>query len=418
MREVSVAGVAAWPGIFPAVSRLVPATLVAALCVACGQADGRAGGLSVDTLDDGRVVVANADPAGTVPLRFVEEFRVGSVEGSEADAFGNVSALAASQHGVVYVGDHTTGDVRAFTHDGDFLRLMAGRGDGPDEVPASGFPMGLLWQAPNRLWIGASPRLISVDSMGHSGVSRRDLLGASAWQGRGDTLGGIYMVRHQLDPSSLWTNEVIEKLKVSAEGAVSPLGRVRLGTQRMMVRRVVNYPNGARGTILDDPPMASRVTWDADPSGDVWLARTDSYRLHRVTMDGDTVRTVELARTPTPLSGGERDSILQEWPNLGAAELPEHKPLIRDLRVGRNGWLWVRLRASTPAADAWDVFDRCGRHLGSATPPVPLDVNPWLPAAGATILAVTKDALDIEYVVRLRLERPDGTPVTPAECTF
>lgn len=417
MQEGSLADVTGGAAVFRAAFRLVPAPLIAVLSVACGQVGGRDSGVRVDTLDAERVVVANPDPTGTVALRFVEEFRVGSVEGFRGDAFGNVSSLAVSQPGVVYVGDHVTGEVRAFSRNGDFLRLIAERGDGPGEVPASSFPLALLWQEPNRLWIGASPTLISVDTLGRPGISHRNLLGTRAWVGRGDTLSRIYIVRDQFDPSSLSRSGVIEKLDVSPDGAISPLGRLSLGTEQMMVRRVVNR-GGLRGTILDTRPMAGHMTWDADPSGDVWLARTDSYRLHRITMDGDTVRTVELARTPTPLSEGEGDSILQAWPRLRAAELPEHKPLIRDLRVGRNGWLWVRLRGATPAADVWDVFDRCGRHLGSATPPVPLDVNPWLPAGGSTILAVTKDALDIEYVVRLRLESPDGTAVAAAECTF
>ena len=78
----------------------------------------------------------------------------------------------------------------------------------------------------------------------------------------------------------------------------------------------------------------------------------------------------------------------------------------------------MRRRASAPSEDSWDVFDRCGRYLGSATPPVPLDVSPWLPVGASGILGVTRGAFDVEYVVHLRLERNDGQPVTSGDCTF
>lgn len=386
---------------------------------ACGQTDGGAG-VAVETLETGRVVVRHPDPGSATTLRLVEVLSIGTIEGTGLDVFGNVGSLAVGRNGVVYVGDRIAAEVRAFTPDGEFLRVMARRGSGPGEIPPSVFPLNLLWQEPNRLWIGAPPTLMSLDSLGHVGEARYALGGIFVWTGRADTLDGIYSTLRSplgMDPSTETLRISVRKLRVLGDSLVSPAGELFIGFEENRVERTVTR-GGATGHIMGSLPMRSETVWDVDPSGDIWLAQTGSYRLHRVTLAGDTIRTVELARAPEPLSASERDSIARNTTAFSAAELPTHKPLIRHLRVGRNGWLWVRRRASAPSEDSWDVFDRCGRYLGSATPPVPLDVSPWLPVGASGILGVTRGAFDVEYVVHLRLERNDGQPVTSGDCTF
>ena len=78
--------------------------------------------------------------------------------------------------------------------------------------------------------------------------------------------------------------------------------------------------------------------------------------------------------------------------------------------------VWVRLWSSNPNDDAWDIFDPCGRHLGVATPDLPLDAVPWLPDRGGRLLAVTRNAFDVETVVRLRAETESGAPVLTSGC--
>ena len=143
------------------------ALLFSALCVACGQTAPPAGGVMVDTLATGRIVVLNPDPHGADPLRFVEETRIGAAEGAGPDVLGNVGTLAVGADGVIYVGDYTVGDVRAFAPSGEFLRIMIRAGPGPSEIPRSAFPFQLLSEGPNRLWVGAVPTLVFLDSRQH-----------------------------------------------------------------------------------------------------------------------------------------------------------------------------------------------------------------------------------------------------------
>ncbi len=390
--------------------------LVVAGFVACAG-DGGRGGVLPDTLPTGRVIVSNPDPGGALPLRLVEELRIGSIVSTGPDVFGNVGSLAIDQAGSVYVGDYAAGEVRSFGADGTFLRVVTRRGPGPGQIPASVFPFNLLWQEPHRLWIGATPTLFFVDSLGNGGDVAHRLPGNAAWTPHADTLGGIYGRRLDLverESSRLVHESWVERLAVSEDGTVSAAGRLLLGRVEYRVGQTVSR-GGARGNVMQTRPMHVETPWTVDPGGEIWRVGAPDYALHRVTLGGDTVRTVKLPRVPVPLTGRERADLAESSP-FSAAELPAHKPLIRDIKAGPDGWLWVRLWSPNPNDDAWDIFDPCGRHLGVATPDLPLDAVPWLPYRGGRLLAVTRDAFDVEIVVRLRAETDSGAPVLTSGC--
>ena len=390
--------------------------LVPAGFVACAGAGGQ-GGLLSDTLSTGRVVVSNPDPGGAAPLRLVEELRIGSIASTGPDAFGNVGSLAIDQTGSIYVGDYAAEEVRSFGVDGTFLRVVTRRGPGPGEIPASVFPFNLLWQEPKRLWIGATPTLFFLDSLGNAGNVVHRLPSNAPWTPHADTLEGIYGRRLDLvemEPSRLVFESWVERLAVSEDGAISVAGRLLLGRIEHRVGQTITR-GGARGNLMQTRPMQGETPWTVDPAGEIWLAEAPYYALHRVTIGGDTVRTVKLSRVPAPLTRRERADLAASSP-FSAEELPAHKPLIRDIKAGPDGWLWVRLWSSNPRDDSWDIFDPCGRHLGQLTPHVPLDARPWLPDRGARLLAVTRDAFDVETVVRFRAETDSGAPVVASDC--
>jgi hypothetical protein len=124
-----------------------------------------------------------------------------------------------------------------------------------------------------------------------------------------------------------------------------------------------------------------------------------------------------LERARQRLEGAERDSVAATVEGVYSIdELPEYRPVMSDLYVDVDGWLWVRRRGVASATDAWDVFDNCERFVGWATSPLRLTRQPVIPLGSARLLAIAQDALDVEYIVRLQLVRPDGTPVATQTC--
>ena len=366
---------------------------------------------SVYTLETGRVLVANPAPPETASLRLVEELRLGAAEGAGQDVFGDLGSLAVDGEGTIFVADFAAGEIKAFSSDGELRGLTLRKGQGPGEIRFYLRRVDLLWQEPDRLWIGDPPHVRLMDLSGDVREIRYDL-GLSALRARADTSGFVF--REAADLTNDRRVRWIEALRLTPTDSLSVEATIPLETVRMKVR--LHRIGNSELREMQDAPLRSGVIWDVDPAGDLWLAHAGTYRIHRVTLRGDTVRTVELPLRPEPLRGAARERAAENsaW---SPEELPAHKPLIADLRVDREGWLWVRRTASGSDLPLVDVFDKCGRHLGSA-PANLADRQPWLALGTARLLGVVRDELDVEYVVRLRLVRDDGAPVASAPCTF
>jgi hypothetical protein len=163
----------------------------------------------------------------------------------------------------------------------------------------------------------------------------------------------------------------------------------------------------------------SRQVVRFDPRGDIWFGLTGHYRITQRTWEGDTVRVIERAYTPAPLSGEERDSIAQEidrWPanyppTYTRKEIPETKPAWDRMYIGDEGNLIVQPRATLEdEGRLFDVFDVEGRFLGRVRSPVRFVTMPALPLfTGDRIYGVTTDSIGAEQVVRMRIVKDRAT---------
>lgn len=368
--------------------------------------------IRVDTLETGRVFVANPVPSDVARLSLVEELRLGLAVGEDPYVFGNVGSLAARGDGSIIVADFISKEIREFSPDGVFRRVVLRQGRGPNELQFRLNGVDLLWQPPGRLWIGDPPRLMFLDPSGNLRRTSFDL-GSTRWPARSDTFGVIYR-------EALRLNENMQHRWIEAYRLLGgdTLGQVReeLPLETVELRARVYRRGRSEVHWMFDRPLRSEVIWDVDPSGDLWLLRSGTYDIHRVRLNGDTVRTIRVPVEPRLLEDRELDRAAQNTP-FSPEELPVHQPLIVDFRVDREGWIWVRRTNTDSATPLVDVFDDCGRHVGSALSEL-ADHEPWLAMGSRRILGVVRDELDVEYVIRLRLERNNGAPVVAAPCVF
>ncbi|MYA33338.1 MAG: hypothetical protein F4164_05505 [Gemmatimonadales bacterium] len=168
-------------------------------------------------------------------------------------------------------------------------------------------------------------------------------------------------------------------------------------------RRVETYSRTAGNlTEISPVPHSPAVTLDVAADGDVWLANQAVFDLHRVTYRGDTTKTIRLRRPPAPLVGHDRQQIAAAT-GVPPDRLPDHKLSLRSIHSGANGWIWVA--TETGAVREWDVFDEYGVYIGKIASPVLLDTKPPPVFGEETVIGVSRDALDLQYVVRLRIIR-------------
>jgi hypothetical protein len=91
---------------------------------------------------------------------------------------------------------------------------------------------------------------------------------------------------------------------------------------------------------------------------------------------------------------------------VDASLIPTQKPVFSGLSTDPDGHLWVRLLTHDDTTSAtFDVFDADGRYQGAVRSPVALATWEQPVITRDAMYVVARDALDIPYVVRLRIRR-------------
>ncbi|WP_419160930.1 hypothetical protein [Candidatus Palauibacter sp.] len=391
--------------------------------------------VTVDTLAGGRIVVTNpsrTQGGGSVGWRLVEDLRLGRVEGSGPDIFAEIRDIAVGENGLIYVLDVGWKEVRVFSREGRYLRRMARAGGGPGEKRyGSRIDQDVVWQAPNRLWVGDGRQQLSLDSLGNE-LHRSDRR-AGFWPGNvpiwgrvidADTLGFVYkevtLVDYRTPDRDYLRHTYAVRHSVSGDHELLAGDTLLIETRFVtMGPPESSTTEDGRGELIMSWPsfMApQQFVWGFGSVGTLWVAHRSAYRFHEVTFDRDTVRTVALG-DPAPVAndaGGESG----------------FEPIIAALDVSPEGWLWVRRESAGPEAGAtWDLFDNCGRYRGEVGTPVRLGaiehprglLGPRVPleiAADGVVLGIVSDALGVDSVIRLRLQSAAGTRVARETCLF
>lgn len=374
------------------------------------------------TPDGGRTLVTNPGTGPGEPgiyWRLVEEFKLGDIMGDGPDIFGDISDIAADRDGRVYVLDVGSREARVFDGTGRYLRRMAGHGQGPGELFY--FPMAagtndgmhIVWHPPDRLWVGSWLLHLVLDSRGNE-VGRTPLRPVTGGNTRSqvvraDTAFAYYEVtRNQTATSDDLEyprhTYVVRFLRAQGETVSADGDTIWLETRHVTVSlpEMRSLPGRGQLSVSVSKATPPQIAWTV-ADGNVWLAHRSAYRFHEVTFGGDTIRTVELGSPPPSL------------PPSGVADGAEFDPRIAALHVSPEGWLWVTREGHADEATTWDLFDNCGRYRGAVVAPDRLwAVN--LIGEG-TVYGVVSDALDVDYVLRLRLEGRDGARVKKETCT-
>jgi hypothetical protein len=166
-------------------------------------------------------------------------------------------------------------------------------------------------------------------------------------------------------------------------------------------------------------PFSPRLEWALDPDGRVWSGVTGSYRLVHWQPAGDTLRIVERAAAPVPVSSAERDSLLAKlkWftDQGGKADLsrvPRHKPAFAALSTD-DPWLAVgapSVPAGATGGTPLDVFDPEGRYHGRVTIPIMVPEGLPMVVRGDRVYVIMVSDAGVPQVVRYRLDGRSAVP--------
>lgn len=341
-------------------------------------------------------------------LTLVEDLRIGSVDDPET-ALTNMQDVAFGPDNKIYLMQDRDRQVRVFDALGAPDTVIGGAGEGPGEF-AMMVDIGFFGDT-----------LFVVD-----GELRRTSYFSSA----GALLATEPLAQVQTGqprfPSTLFADGTgLGAVTRSSEGWAALFRTRRDGTaQDTFLRWSTNVPMSLQ---LGDRWISFRpVTPDVpvpavSPDGRYAYvvertiatdARDGVFRIHRVTLDGDTTWTREHHYVPVTVPRAEYDSVnaraIERTPEL-ASIVEEANPYVR-FRVpvtaaiaADDGSLWLR-REEPPGAITvrWDVLSAEGEAVGTTV--LPESTRILAVHNGAVYAAVTDD-LGVPYLVRYRIER-------------
>jgi hypothetical protein len=195
--------------------------------------------------------------------------------------------------------------------------------------------------------------------------------------------------------------------------------------------QLIAQSNG--GTSMYPVPFSAAFHWTFSPRGQFVSGRSDVYAID-LTKPGGGVTRIEMDAERVPVRPEEKQEHEAEtiaslrltdpsW-RWNGAPIPDVKPYFKDLRVSRDGRIWVSIsRPSEPIppaergeastvngivfpvstlreGTAYDVFEGDGQFLGRVV--IPAGTR-WRGANGDLVWAVTRDSLDVEQITRFRV---------------
>jgi hypothetical protein len=331
----------------------------------------------------------------TLPSDTVFRYRiVAAVQGPAGADFVRIGALAMDSVGHVYIADRD--GVHVADTNGRYLRRIAGRGRGPGEVMwvrgLAGLRVGGVWAidyatrrysrfTPEGRFVTSIPRELSPFFV--------------PW------------------PGGTWNDGFLDFDNAIRSGSMQPVAVVVDSTwsprTRLALPKTLDY----------HVPFAPAFLVGSSP-GRIWFGLSDRYRVHGVTLGGDTTAVASHSRPAQRVTRAERDEAVAAWrsrmgrtaeaagrqPSAKLPPLPATKPFFQGLVPLPDGGLGViPIVAKADQDRILDLFDVRGRFRGTARLPHPLANSTHPIATTAGLLAALELPDGEERVFLLRLER-------------
>ena len=338
----------------------------------------------------------------------------GSLEGDDPNLiFGDIRGIQAASDGTIYVLDFQATEVRAYDPDGQYLRTIARRGEGPGEITEAN---GIILSGDTLLWIQDHGKwtIIGVDPAGEE-VHRfmKPVMSYTyIWNGVFDNRGRYWKRTSHSDEErryppppglSSGTSRRYYKSYDLSSGAVDS---VYLGESS---GRSYTYQdsNGLWQYLPLRFEASEMIVFN--PPGGFWRANSASYRIARTGEGGDTLVVIEAGLPVQPVTDEDRseyvENTLENRPGIRreaeevAALMPDVKPILAGMFVDDEGRLWVQRVTPSDAPAFYDRYSEDGDYLGS----IRLGFKPargrfWV--QHGNIYTWVTDEMDVPYIIR------------------
>jgi len=367
---------------------------------------------------------------------FEEVYRLGTPSGEDWEQFGSVD-VAFDDAGRLYVLDHHVDSIFVVGPEGEYLRALGGPGEGPGEfrnaaefavmrdgsvvVADFGYPAYQVFGANGQFLrrVEWAPRLVWAVSTG----LMPDPRGGAVFVAVGSPLKAIEMVnRGGVIPSH--TTRPIERLDITGDVVIRDTvatGWLPEGSDPMAIgvsrfNMVWRRSDGRSAPVKAFPPL---MLAGVLPDGSVAFSDSLAYAIKIARPGSGVWRILKRQLEPIPVTrrvraaererrlrrAEERSQVVNRATRERIANLEffDAVSMVRDLRTGWDGEIWVQRHGDEPSDDRGpiDVLTMDGRYLGSY--PAGAVAMPDAFGPGGLVAFIERNELDVETVVVRRL---------------
>lgn len=347
-------------------------------------------------------------------LASTPELVIGGIDASEPALFSAVAGLHIQQDGSIWVADEDAADIRIFGADGEHIRTVGGRGEGPEEFST----VQILGALEDESVVVADPYRRRVSLYGSSGEflrTERIEMGPSLPLIHGVLRDGglVAQLEVELEPEVIVSGGVVgdsSHFVVWDPPAADPTPLGTAPTQRTLFS----------GRNLAPVPFTSSA--GVATSSVLWATTGHRFELRSFDRSG-IVRLLRIERAPQSVGDSLRDAyrawVLERSPSpspsrtlmldvVDHSAVPDHRPAFDDLVLSLDGSLWARrwVFGAGPGPRTWDVFNPEGVYVGHVTTPAEFALEA---ADNKALWGVWTDELGVDYVHRYRFTRAELT---------
>lgn len=384
---------------------LVLITIFLVLFVSCGKKATEWTGTTEDV--EGITVVKNPEaplhPGNVLSLE--EELSIGEAEGREEYIFSRASDVEVDKAGRIYVLDSNEANVKVFDRDGNYVRTIGRKGQGPGEL-----------RTPNDIYIGENDRIyISdvendrlsvfneqgdfIDSFNFKGYSISKIIGVNA---KDEIVLLMSTTSKESGKGFLVFDYTVDIYSPRFEFEKN-LYRATIPIMQMFIKE---------GNMMSlSIPFQKTLCCEMDSRGNVYVAESQEYRIHMFSPEGELVRRIEKEHERSRVSKKDVENFTREqfqedenerkfWSDtvIDQMKIPDYKPVFDRLCSDQERLLGLRQELMENRSNIVDVFDSAGKYIGTAL----LNVVPrtW---KNNEVYAIEEDEDGYQYVKRYKV---------------
>jgi hypothetical protein len=402
-------------------------------------------GVFVGCAADGGAVGAN-DLDAAPPLAYEELLRFGSVDDPD-HGFTAINGVDLDAAGNIYVFEGSDAQLRVYSPDGELLRRIGRRGEGPGEfrgAPVFGIRGDTIWAVESfgrRIHLfGLDGTVLSTAPIQNVTIQLHTGLGIvmpTEMVEDGSLMGELRIFTGSRDVEiTVGRNDTVQtpRVRFASDGTVIdtagwmprfPPGersyeRLTVGASSYTVPQppseeplLVGIGDGhlliGRSAAASGEPSRLTVT-RFGLAGDTLLHRAFAYSprpFHEAALDeyawrsartpGGGVRLINGVPMPEPVADDSMDVFDRV---RGAMNFPSVQPPVRSHRMADDGGIWLMREEDGGDTQRWTILDPEALLVGEVT--LPRGVYPiWMDSE--TFFAIERDEFDVPWLVRYRL---------------